>query len=411
MSTELPRRVLHVLNGAGGGAAMSTCGLAEALADHGITSSAVCHSAGTSAERAMVREAFAGRVLFAPLYFWHRRSRAKLWKRPLIEARQLIATGWGRASRRWVAEFAAKQEVELIHTNTILNPEGAAAAQALGLAHVWHLRELVGPGNPFRMPREGASFGRYLRSRCSVLVANSHFTARTIDGWLDEDQLRVVENGIDLSQFEVCRPRTRTTTEPLIVAMVANLSSRWKQHHLVLEAAALLDPTLAIELRLYGHASAGDPYVEELRRRSRALGLGERLRFCGFVEPPSRIMAEIDLLVHPTAVESFGRIVVEAMAAGLPVVGVADGGVGELVEDGVTGLLVPPNNAQALATAIERLASDSDLRQSLGKNGRQRAEQRYSLENCAGRMAKVYRRAMARPLGRSRTNSQPGATA
>jgi glycosyltransferase involved in cell wall biosynthesis len=121
-------------------------------------------------------------------------------------------------------------------------------------------------------------------------------------------------------------------------------------------------------------------------------------------------MSQIDVLVHPADHESFGRVVVEAMAAGLPVVGVRGGGVGEIVRDGETGLLADADDAAGLAACIERVGRNEELRRSLGTAGRRRALDTYSLEACVAGMLRVYEQAMQRPLGRPRIASPVAAT-
>lgn len=398
---KLPRKVLHVMNSAGGGAALSVLGLIETMRREGVEACAVCHDAGTAEERASLMEATGGETLFTHLYWWNRKTRAAAWKRPLIEARQAWRTGRGRISARRVRDFAAHHGAELIHTNTILTPEGGIAARQLGVPHVWHLRELLGPGRPFRLRLEGPALGRYLARHCSKLIANSEMTASLVREWLPPGLLAVVPNGIDLSRFTV-RDDERRDAQPVVVGMVANLTSRVKKHWLMIEAAARVDRSLAVEFRIYGHDPSqggerrGDAYVDDLHARIRHHDLAGRFRWPGFVADPARVMSEIDLLIHPTDDESFGRVVVEAMAAGLPVVGVRGGGVGEIIEDGATGLLAEPDQPEQLAACVERLVKDRTLRRTLGLNGRRRAETSYSLENCARRTLAVYEAAMER---------------
>jgi glycosyltransferase involved in cell wall biosynthesis len=400
--TVRPRKVLHVLNSAGGGAALSTLGLIEMLRADGIDACAVCHDAGTAEEREQLREAVGGAVLFTRLYWWNRKIRMPLWKRPLVEAKQMLATGWSIRSAARVAEFAARLQADLIHTNTILTPEGGLAARRLGLPHVWHLRELVGPGNPFRLRREGPSLGRYLAQNCSKLVANSQTSAAQVRGWLPDDLLEVVPNGIDISRFRI--RSTPGQRGQIVVGMVGNLTSRSKKHALFVEAATLVDRHLPIRWRIYGHDPsqagriAGDPYVDGLHAQIARAGMADRFEWPGFVSDPSEIMSQIDLLVHPADNESFGRVVVEAMAAGLPVVGVRGGGVGDIVEHGVTGLLAEKDNPQDLAACIDQLARDPTRGCAMGLAGRQRAENEYSLAACAAHIVRVYCLAMARPL-------------
>src|SRR5437773_788551 len=230
------------MNSAGGGAALSTLDLIGSLQKEGIAACAVCHDAGTSSERERLREATRGEVLFTQLYWSNKKIRADTWKRPLLEARQIVRTGWARSSAFKVTRFAQRQQADLIHTNTILTPEGGLAARSLGLPHVWHLRELLGPNQPFRLAREGPALGRYLSSHCSRLIANSRASANCVREWLPPGLLEVVPNGIDISRFTVRSDSSKNG--PLIIAMVASLSSRTKKHALFIEAAARVDPAL-----------------------------------------------------------------------------------------------------------------------------------------------------------------------
>ncbi len=238
---------------------------------------------------------------------------------------------------------------------------------------------------------------------CSKLVANSQTSAELIRDWLPSNLLAIVPNGIDLARFAA---KSEPTNGRISIGMVGNLTSRSKKHALFIEAASLVDPALPIDWRIYGHdpsqggTAHSDPYVDELHAQVARLNLGDRLRFAGFHSDPARIMSEIDVLVHPADNESFGRVVVEAMAANLPVVGMRGGGVAEIVLEGQTGLLAEPDNPRDLARKIEQLARDPLRRRQFGLAGRQRAEANYSVAACATGILRVYEQAMSQPLGR-----------
>ncbi|MEX2113431.1 MAG: glycosyltransferase family 4 protein [Pirellulales bacterium] len=400
-----PRKVLHVLNSAAGGAALSTLGLIEQFRAQGIAACAVCHDAGSPEECERLREATDGETLFTPLYWWNRKIRIPAWKRPLSELKQLIRTGWTHRSSGQVANFAMAHGADLIHTNTLTTPEGGIAARRLGLPHVWHIRELVGPCATHPTPFQGRRLGQYLAAHCSKLIANSDVTASYVRSCVPDDLLEVVPNGIELSHFEIRRGPAQP--DRLVVAMIGNPTARWKKHALFIEAASRVDRGIAIEWRIYGHDPSqggrllGNPYVDQLHARIAEAGLADRFAWPGFVSDPAEIMSQIDLLVHPADAESFGRIVVEAMAAGLPTIGVRGGGVAEIIDSGVTGLLAEPDDPIGLATAIEQLVRDPARRQAMGAAGRRRAGQRYSLAACATGVMRVYESALQRPVGKS----------
>jgi glycosyltransferase involved in cell wall biosynthesis len=404
MSIRRPSKVLHVLNGASGGAAMSTLGLIASLERLGVKSCAVCHAAGSPAERKRLSDAVRGEVVFTPLYWWNQKIRHSLLLRPLVEMRQILRTGWTRRSTWEVRRAARRWGAELIHSNTIVTPEGGLAAGQLGLPHVWHVRELVGPGKPYRFWREGRAFGDYVSRHASKLIANSNVTGGLIADWLPPGVLDVVPNGIDISQFVPATPEARAARPKLVVAMVAGLTARWKKHAVFVKAALRVDPSLPIEFRIYGQDPSeggtrpGGAYIDDLHALIAKANAKHRFTWPGYVADPRKVMADVDILVHSADHESFGRVIVEAMAAGLPVVGVNGGGVAEIVVHGKTGLLVPPDDFAAMAVAIEQLARDPARRAALGAAGRLRAEDTYSLDACARGVLSVYEAAMAQPV-------------
>ena len=106
------------------------------------------------------------------------------------------------------------------------------------MPHVWHVRELIGPGKPIRLPFKGSKFGPYVARYSSKLIANSEVTASLIRNFVPAGLLELVPNGIDLSRFT---PRKPTASGRLVVGMVANPTSRVKKHALFIEAASLVD--------------------------------------------------------------------------------------------------------------------------------------------------------------------------
>jgi glycosyltransferase involved in cell wall biosynthesis len=135
-------------------------------------------------------------------------------------------------------------------------------------------------------------------------------------------------------------------------------------------------------------------YAETLGRLVETLGITSRVEFRGFVEDVSRELARLDILVHASVLpEPFGQVVLEAMAAGLPVVAANAGGPAEVVTDEVNGLLYPTGDERALANALRRLAGDPALRDQLGQAGRARALD-FSPSRIGPEVVNVYRRVL-----------------
>lgn len=147
---------------------------------------------------------------------------------------------------------------------------------------------------------------------------------------------------------------------------------RQKNYPLLLEAMAALVSKVDAELWILGRG----PLQAELEARAQALGLGDRVRFLGFRENPYAYMARADVFALSSSFEGFGNVLVEAMASGVPVVSTdCPHGPGEIIRDGVDGLLVPPGDAAVLAGALQRVLEDAQLAARLREAGRVRARE------------------------------------
>jgi glycosyltransferase involved in cell wall biosynthesis len=135
------------------------------------------------------------------------------------------------------------------------------------------------------------------------------------------------------------------------------------------------------------------PWRSRLERLAAQLGIAGRVEFRGEL-PHNRVpaaLAEMDVFAIPSRAEGFGVAALEASAMALPVIGSRVHGIPDVVQDGQTGLLVPPGDVEALAATIERLAGDAGLRRTMGEAGRAFVEERYRWEENAALMERIYR--------------------
>lgn len=153
---------------------------------------------------------------------------------------------------------------------------------------------------------------------------------------------------------------------------------------------------------------AGDgPLRQELVALAEDLGLRDRVRFLGFRSDASALMASLDVLVVPSLTEGSPLVTLEAMAAGVPVVASAVGGIPDQIRDGKEGLLVPPGDTGAMAEAIAALLRDPARARSLGEAGRRRATSVFSHAVMVRRIEDVYREVLGRPAAQSITPEEP----
>jgi glycosyltransferase involved in cell wall biosynthesis len=298
-----------------------------------------------------------------------------------------------------LAALLAAERIDLVHTNTIVTLEGALAAARLGLPHVWHSRGLFGGGFPPAYLDDPGFFLAAADRLADAIVCVSHGverqTAAAVGG--NAQALRsVVYDGFDLDPFlsrpveerEALLARYGISPTARVVASLGGIQRRKGQLDLV-EAAALLVgefPDLVVALA----GAAGDAeYAAALDARIAALGLGGHVRRIGF-EPNVRDLLSLSAaFVHPSHSEGFSLAVLEAMAVGLPVVATRCGGPEEIVEDGVSGLLVPVGAPRELAAALRGLLAAPETAKAMGQAAARRAGA-FRLEATARGIEGIY---------------------
>jgi glycosyltransferase involved in cell wall biosynthesis len=224
-------------------------------------------------------------------------------------------------------------------------------------------------------------------------VANSQASAeayRAAGG--RNPRVHVLYNGFNLERFSPVSPESAREALPAPLcadAPVVGLFGRvtpWKGQHVLIEALALLPGVHALIVGDALFTEEDRRYRQELETLAERLGVRERVHFTGFLADIRPLVCAVDAVVHcSVAPEPFGRVVVEAMLLGRPLVAAAAGGVLELVHDGRTGLLTEPADAPALARAVRSLLENPDRAQALGRAARQEARDRFGLKQIISR--------------------------
>lgn len=382
-----PIHVLHVLNSASGGSAISTFDLIRGLAEQGINSSLVCFNNASAQQQKTIASLVNGRVLFVPLYWTNKRIRAARWKRPLIELKAGWETWFGYKHLKSIDQLIRDNGVTLVHTSTMVNAEGALAAKRNHLPHVWHVRELVGPGSHYQF-RNYQRWAAFVNRHADIIVANSQMTASNVMPYLAKNKVVTIPNGIDLQGYKI---KHHQPAREVVVGMIGNVTSELKNHSFFIEVAARLQGSPGVKFRIYGALpQRNTDYLNKLRAQISRLGANDSVEFAGFRDSPRTLVAEMDILFHPMGLESFGRIFIEAMAGGLPIVAVKGGGALELVHPDSNGYLVDDNNVEQAVNAITALIREPQLRNEMGKRGRQLVEENYTLETYVLGMKRIY---------------------
>lgn len=219
-----------------------------------------------------------------------------------------------------------------------------------------------------------------------LIIANSKHTKEEIKGMgIPGDFIEVVYPGFDA--LSVKRGMVRRRHECINLLSVAICDPR-KGLDTLLEATRRLNNP-KIKLDVVGDDSS--EYCKRLKKRVAAWGLEEKVIFHGVVglEELSRFYSEADIFVLPSLYEPFGIVFAEAMSFGLPIIATNAGGIPELVEDGGNGFLVPPGDVDSLAEAIDKLASNAELRERFGRRSYERSEKLNTWEDCGKSIFKL----------------------
>jgi glycosyltransferase involved in cell wall biosynthesis len=217
------------------------------------------------------------------------------------------------------------------------------------------------------------------------VVVPSSSVADVAGRWagIAREKLVVIPNAVDAGSFSRS-PVPAEDPRPYPIVFLGRLDPVKRVPDL-LEAVRLLDGL--VHLHVYGEGRDRRPIVARIAK----LGLGASVTLHGAVSAPAEALRQAGLLVLPSEAEGFGLVLIEAMSAGVPVVATDVAGIRDVVKNGETGLLVPPGDPPALASAIRRVVEDPSLRESLVEEGSRYVRERFSWESVLARYRALLR--------------------
>lgn len=290
-----------------------------------------------------------------------------------------------------LAKLLRAQQPDLVHLHSRRGADlwGAVAGRRAGVPVVLSRRV----DNP-----ENAWLAGLKYRRADRVVAISEGIAKVLRGLgLQAPQLQVARSAVDPTPYRLPAGRDQLLNEfrlpgdATVAGVVAQLIPR-KGHRYLFEALLRLrERHPKLHLICFGKGPEHGPLQQVARR----LGVADRVQFAGFRTDLPRWVGALDLLVHPALMEGLGIALLQASAAGVPIVACRAGGIPEAVRDGVNGLLVPPADADALAGAISRLLTESGLAERLGKAGRELVDREFSADTMTETNVSIYRDLLA----------------
>ena len=284
-----------------------------------------------------------------------------------------------------------RRKIEIVHTYGFYpNIFAAAPTKLAGAVMIASIRDQGDMWTPLQLRVQ-----RLVLRLADAIIVNAAAVKDVLvrDGY-DARRIVVIRNGLDMGRFEIRTPQGKLRRElglpargPLVAALCRLHPIKGVEHFL--EAAVIL-------CRRFPEARflvVGDgPHRATLERHASTLGLGSRVIFTGARQDVPELLSQVSVSVLPSLSEALSNTLLESMASGVPVVATRVGGNPEVVEDGVTGFLVPPREPEALAAAIGRLIEHPQRAQAMGRAAKERAAEHFSLERLTQETESLYLR-------------------
>ena len=254
------------------------------------------------------------------------------------------------------------------------------------VVNVWG-SDLLGNGEgPVSWWRRGLI--RLSLKQADAVISTSAFMADAVKSLLpNHPPIRLVPFGVDTDHFKPAS--TERTAGNIRIGYVKSFARKYAPDVFIEAASTVAKKRKEIDFIMAGRG----PLLDQMRALADRKGLAGRISFTGFVphDKVAETMRSLDILVNCSRTESFGVVICEASASGLPVIATDVGGIREAMQGGKTGILVPRNDAEALASAMIKLADDPDLRKRMGVAGRTFISTEYEWARCVDKMEGALR--------------------
>ncbi len=296
----------------------------------------------------------------------------------------------------WMPIFLMRVRPDLVVINTSTPLLCGLLTRLAGIKLVWHVREIIAPA-PNRLLKK--MIAAIINCSANKVVVNSEFSRQDLIS-LGIKNIEVMYNSVDLIKFNplISRAAMRQALglrdDELVIGWTNQIGGHKGWRVLVKAAFILVQQLPTVRFLVAGASHEGKGYKgeEEMFREAVVkLGLEQHFIFLGVRTDVERVLRAMDVLVFPvTQAESFGKVIIEAMASGVPVVASKLGAVGEIIEADKSGIVVEPNDAIALASALSDVLINKDKAKSLALEARKTVEQRFNKEQNIPKIWELY---------------------
>jgi glycosyltransferase involved in cell wall biosynthesis len=294
-----------------------------------------------------------------------------------------------------LSRFAKEKHIDVIHTNTSAVLEGCRVSRSCHIPQLWEIHEIiVSPKMMYKVTSK--LIAQYATLTVTVSKAVRDHLYRS--GYFKTNSIKVIYNGVDANRFNpnndssYLRKEWNIPENAPVVGMIGRVN-RWKGQGDFLKAAnILLEKHKNLYVVFVGSAFEGEEWREkELKDEIANSPYKNRIVNSGYRKDVEGVHSLFDAFVLPsTNPDPLPTVVLEAMASGKPVVGYKHGGICEMVKDGYNGLLAEVNNPDDLASKIDFVLSDDELRKAMGERSRQRLLEKFSYDSYVKNFSETY---------------------
>ena len=282
-----------------------------------------------------------------------------------------------KSTIRYVSDFCLKHEIDIIHTNSGVIDIGAQIAHITQIKHVWHIREFADLDFEMYPYISKSKYRSALLNGADSFICNSYAVARHY-GFISSKKLNVVYNGVSLDNFI---ERTKREADTINFLIAGRYSAAKGQDEAINASQLLIKQGIYnFILNIAGSMTEKIAIPESLK---------ENIVIYGEVKNMPKLRKSMDVELVCSRAEAFGRVTIEAMMGGMPVIGSNTGGTVELIESGVNGLLYEYNNISDLALKMKYMIDNSVARFEMGKRAQEYAI-KFDTKTCAQKIETIY---------------------
>ena len=347
-------------------------------------------------------------IIYVPMHWWNKKKSSLLVKDIYDEIRGQISTVFHTKSVKLLQNIIYKNKIDLVYTTTVCIKSGAIAAKNLKIPHIWHIKEKIGKEQFMQFYMSDKNLVSFIDKNSSQIIAMSKFVADIFlknskqinkvnvihDGFNYDPSLNSI-NTLKISQF---RNSIGVEDNEILIANIGSLGSIVKRHDIFINSAIdILKTHSNIKFVIFGSIPKKSKWFskisyEKLIKYKKIINdnkISNKIIFAGHKNDIPLIMNSIDILAHSCDMEGFGRVIIEAMSAGKPVVCPDKGGTAEIVIDKITGYHFESGNHKSLTEKIKLIIDNNKSSSSLGTAGMLRFKDHFTLDLHYNNMIKI----------------------